>query len=160
MDWYKWHEAYDSSPTLQARLRLARTHITQALEAVPYFKIQLVSVCAGDGRDVIGALINNPRRFQISASLVEINPALVGQGNAALEQYGLKSQVQFLEADATLAATYESIAPVDVLVVCGVFGNVRDSSLESMIRNLACLCRSKAMMVWTRSVGQTAVAKI
>ncbi|MCG8352601.1 MAG: hypothetical protein MI924_32955 [Chloroflexales bacterium] len=96
MDWHKWHTAYGDSATLQARLCLVRIHIAHALEAVPNLAIRLISVCAGDGRDVIGTLINHQRRSHTTAYLIEIDSALVAQGAAALRRCGLISYVQFL----------------------------------------------------------------
>jgi hypothetical protein len=74
---------------------------------------------------VIGALVNHLRRDHTSAYLIESHPASVAHGEDVVAQADLGRRIHFLQADATQSTTYQAIAPVDVLVVCGVFGNVR-----------------------------------
>jgi Putative methyltransferase len=154
MDWLKWHTRYNESPLLQARLNLARAQIAQAVQACPHASIRLISLCAGDGRDVIDTLVTHPRRDHTSAYLIESNPAIVAQGEGAVAQGDLLTRVQVLHADATRSSTYQAIAPADVLIVCGVFGNVRESDTGWMIEHLRCLCRRQGRVVWTRTVAQ------
>ena len=71
MDWLMWHTRYEASPRLQARLTIVRTQIAQAIQACPHASIRFISLCAGDGRDVIGALVNHLRRDYTSAYLIE-----------------------------------------------------------------------------------------
>jgi len=153
MDWFKWHTRYEASPLLQARLTLVRAQIAQAIQACPHASIRLISLCAGDGRDVIGTLVNHPRRDHTSAYLIESHPALVAHGEGAIAQGDLRTRVQFLQADATLSTTYQAIAPADVLVVCGVFGNVHEADTGQMIEHLRGLCRRQGRVVWTRTVA-------
>ena len=74
-------------------------------------------------------------------------------GEDVVAQYDLGRRIHFLQADATQSTTYQAIAPVDVLVVCGVFGNVRATDTGPMIENLRCLCRREGRVVWTRTVA-------
>jgi hypothetical protein len=52
--------------------------------------------------------------------------------------------------DATLASSYEGALPADVLVFCGVLGNIEDRSLRRVINRLPELCAPDAAVVWTR----------
>ena len=52
-------------------------------------------------------------------------------GSTSIAQFSLSAHVHCLHADATLSTTYQSMAPADVLIVCGVFGNVRASDTAS-----------------------------
>jgi len=74
-DWVAWHAAYDdpSSP-LSARLRVVRAHLSAALDAAPPGPVRLLSLCAGQGRDVLGVLPAHPRGPDVSALLVEYDP--------------------------------------------------------------------------------------
>lgn len=141
MDWLAWHQRYDEAPTLQARLTLVRSQLGDALSASPLAALRLISLCAGDGRDVIGTLAGHPRAADTSAYLVELNPALVAHGRAKVAQLQLEAQVQFITGDATRSSTYLQIAPADLLLVSGVFGNVRTAELPAMVDQLRCLCR-------------------
>ena len=71
-DWVAWHAAYDdpSSP-LSARLRCVRSHLRDAIDQAPPGRVSLVSLCAGQGHDVIGVLPRHPRRDDVRAVLVE-----------------------------------------------------------------------------------------
>ena len=69
MDWNAWYQQYDSFPSLQARLRIVCEQIVATLNDCPPGPIQIVSVCAGDGRDVIGAVQSHPRRNDVVAWL-------------------------------------------------------------------------------------------
>ena len=93
MDWLTWHTRYEASPRLQARLTLVRAQIAQTIQACPHASIRLISLCAGDGRDVIGTLVNHPRRDHTSAYLIESHPALVAHGEGVVAQYGLLTRV-------------------------------------------------------------------
>ena len=75
-DWVAWHAAYDdlSSP-LSFRLRCVQSHLSDAIDRAPAGRVQLVSLCAGQGRDVIGVLAHHHRRGDVHAVLVESNGA-------------------------------------------------------------------------------------
>jgi hypothetical protein len=89
MDWTKWHERYESFPELVARLQLVQTHIAACLEACPPGPIRVISICAGDGRDLIGALTTYPRTSDVNARLVELDSRLVERGREAVNAAGL-----------------------------------------------------------------------
>jgi hypothetical protein len=89
-DWYEWHDLYDTEPVLQQRLEI----IAYSLKASPDGAIRIVSVCAGDGRDLLGTLKNHPRAKDVSARLVEINLNLVERGRATIESLGLAKQIE------------------------------------------------------------------
>jgi hypothetical protein len=72
MDWLDWHAAYDDpSSSLNVRLRRVRQHLSEAIVRAPAGPVRLVSLCAGQGRDVIGVLPGHPRRDDVHAILVE-----------------------------------------------------------------------------------------
>jgi hypothetical protein len=58
--------------------------------------------------------------------------------------------VEFLEADAGLSDAYGGAIPADILLVCGVFGNITDDDIHRTIRYLPQLCAAGALVVWTR----------
>ena len=83
MNWDEWYKHYDSLPGLQERLRIVREQIVAALNECPAGQIQIVSICAGDGRDLIGALQNHPRRDDVSALLLDNHAESIARGEAA-----------------------------------------------------------------------------
>jgi hypothetical protein len=44
--------------------------------------------------------------------------------------------------------------PADIVLACGIFGNISDQDLECTVRNLSMLCRSGASVIWTRHRNQ------
>jgi hypothetical protein len=110
-----------------------------------------VSVCAGDGRDLLGTLKNHPRAKDVSARLVEINSDLVKSGRATIESLGLTKQIEFINDDATIATNYLGAIPADIVIVCGVFGNLADEAeLNRLLDNLSFLSKPGAFVIWTR----------
>jgi hypothetical protein len=150
MDWAAWHSAYDdpSSP-LSARLRFVQAHLADAVDRAPAGRISLVSLCAGQGRDVIGVLPDHPRRDDVHAVLVEADERIAGPAREAAAARGL-AQVEVRVADASLVASFADALPADVLLLCGIFGNVSDRDIERTIRAAAALCRPGATVIWTR----------
>jgi len=64
-DWVAWHREYeDPSSSLSARLRRVRYHLSGAIDRAPAGPVSVVSLCAGQGRDVIGVLPGHPGRGQ------------------------------------------------------------------------------------------------
>ena len=149
-DWAAWHAAYeDPSSPLSARLRCVQGHLSEAIDRAPAERISLVSLCAGQGRDVIGVLPGHPRRDDVRAVLVEADERIAGSAREAAAAEGL-AQVEVRVADAGLAASFADALPADVLLLCGIFGNVSDADIERTIRAAPALCRTGATVIWTR----------
>lgn len=102
VDWVKWHRRCDTSPTLISRLELVQLHISNCLDKLPSGPIQVISVCAGDGRDLIGVVKDHCRKKDVNARLVELNSDLVKAGRVATLDAELASQFEFLNCDATI----------------------------------------------------------
>ncbi len=150
-DWVEWHDLYQTDSRLQQRLEIVRKYISSSLNAVPPGIVRVVSACAGDGRDLLGALSNHPRAQDVRARLVELNPQLVERGRAAIEQAGLTKQIEFINGDATHAAAYTGAVPADIILVCGIFGNLSDATeLQRLLRNLSFLGKTGSFVIWTR----------
>jgi hypothetical protein len=152
-DWVAWHEGYDDPASgLSARLALVKGHLAEALDRAPAGPVRLVSLCAGQGRDVIEALAGpagHPRRDDVAAVLVEADPVLAGQARAAAAAAGL-GQVGVREADASRVAGFADGLPADVLLLCGIFGNVSEADIQRTVAAAPALCSPGATVIWTR----------
>jgi hypothetical protein len=149
-DWVAWHAAYDDpSSTLSTRLRLVRGHLAGALAAAPPGPVRLLSLCAGQGHDVLGVLPRHPRGPQVSAVLIEYDPQNAALARQGAEQAGLP-QVQVRQADAARVANYADALPADVLLLCGIFGNVSDADIQRTAQASPALCAAGATVIWTR----------
>ena len=84
----------------------------------------MVSLCAGQGRDVIDVVATHPRGAEVSALLVELDPKLVAFARERAASSGVSEQVRIEEGDASLCHWYAAQVPADLVLVCGVFGNI------------------------------------
>jgi hypothetical protein len=149
-DWVAWHAAYDDPESpLSMRLRVVRGHLSDALDAAPPGPVRLVSLCAGQGHDVLGVLPGHPRGPQVSAVLVEYDPQNAALARHGAEQAGLP-QVEVRQADAARVANYADALPANVLLLCGIFGNVSDEDIERTAAAAPALCAPAATVIWTR----------
>lgn len=150
MDWFAWHAAYDDpSSALNARLRRVQFHLAEAVDRAPAGPVSLVSLCAGQGRDVIGVLPAHPRRDDVRAVLVEFDPRIADLARRAAGQAGL-ARVDVRQADAGIPASFADALPADVLLLCGIFGNVSDEDVERTVTAAQAMCHPGATVIWTR----------
>lgn len=148
--WQTWHLAYeDPESSLSRRLRVVRAELSAALDQAHRGPIRLLSLCAGDGRDLLGVLEGHRRRDDVEAVLVELDPGLAGRARVQIEGLG-HPRISVLEADAGLTSSYADRAPYDVVLCCGVFGNVSDADVHSTVRGLSALTASGGGAIWTR----------
>ncbi|OCB56878.1 methyltransferase [Mycobacterium vulneris] len=158
MDWHSWHEDYDRPDSALAhRLRAVQTLIKQALDEAPDGPLQVVSLCAGQGRDLLEVLAEHPRRGDVRARLVELDPRNAAVAAETVDRYGLTG-VEVVTGDASLIDHYADLAPADIVVACGIFGNITDEDIERTIRILPQLAKTGATVLWTR--GRTVPDRI
>ena len=150
MDWSAWHKQYDSFPNLEARLRIVREQIVATLDDCPAGPIQIISICAGDGRDLIGALQNHSRRDNVTAALLDQDAESLARGRLAAAAAGLEQQLRFINADATLAANYAGMVPADLVLLSGFLGHMRHGDVPGLIRSLPMFCKTGGSVIWNR----------
>src|SRR6478735_4688302 len=122
--WATWPDRAYQNEGYQQRLSVVQEHLVESLDAAPAGRVRILSICAGDGRDVIGVLQSHSRRHEVSACLVEQSGRSVRLGQDRVNAAGLNGVVSFLEGDATEFATYQAIAPAEIVLFCGVWGHV------------------------------------
>jgi hypothetical protein len=149
-DWVEWHQAYaDPASGLTARLRSVQRHLSRAIDRALPGPVRLVSLCAGQGHDVIGVLPGHPLRHHVTALLVEADPRNAALARRRAAAAGL-DQVQLRQADASRPVTFADALPADVLLLCGIFGNVSDADIERTAAAAPALCAPGATVIWTR----------
>lgn len=153
--WVDWHAPYDDpTSNLSRRLRTVQARVRDALDEVAPGRtgrpIRVVSMCAGQGRDVIDVVAAHPRRAEISALLVELDPALVAFARDRAAAAGVAAHVRVVEGDASLARWYEAEVPADLVLACGVFGNISAADITATVHALPGFCRRGGHVIWTR----------
>jgi hypothetical protein len=148
--WTNWHAAYeDSNSSISRRLAVVQRRFSDALSARVEGPIQAVSMCAGQGRDVIGVLEAHARAHDVSAHLFE-QDALLAE-DARLRARGVsEGSVEVHVGDASKTSTYKNVVPADILLVSGVFGNISQRDVRATIALLPTLVAPNATVIWTR----------
>jgi hypothetical protein len=141
---------YDDPQSITSqRLAVVQDWIRYSVEALPPGPVRTVSICAGDGRDLVGALAEHPRRTDVHGLLVEIDPTLAERGRAALWP-GL----DYLVADAALTDNYLGAVPANLVLACGIFGNISDDDIAATVRAMPTFLAPGGYVIWTRHRGE------
>src|SRR5829696_8377590 len=88
-DWQAWHADYDADTPLRRRLDIVQRQIRAALSARDGSPVRVISMCAGQARDLLGALDGHPAAATVSGRLVELDPALAADADRRRAQLGL-----------------------------------------------------------------------
>jgi hypothetical protein len=146
VDWVDWHRAYaDPASPLHRRLRLVQAHIRAALDAAPTGPLRAISVCAGQGTDLLGVLADHPRGADVHARIVELDPH-----NATAARAAARDTVEVVTGDAARLDAYAGAAPADLVLVCGVLGRIGERDVGNAIRLLPQLTATGGTVIWTR----------
>jgi hypothetical protein len=148
--WQSWHDGYnDRRSDLSQRLAVIQRLIRTWADQAPPGALRIISICAGQAHDVAGALGGHPRRHDLTGVLVELDEENAAAAQGALHEAGL-SGLSVVVDDAARFTAYSAAVPTNLLLVCGVFGNISDSDVERTIMALPMLVAHGATVVWTR----------
>lgn len=150
-DYESWHTAYDDPGSgLSWRLATVRRYLAEFFDQHEG-PVRVVSACAGDGRDLIGALAGRADADRVQATLLEVHPRIAEQARRSAAAVGLSEQVQVRTVDAGSTDAYLDLVPADLVLLVGIFGNIGDSDLDTTIDACPALCAPAATVVWSRS---------
>jgi hypothetical protein len=149
-NWNEWHQEYDDpSSELVLRMQTVRAHVAAVLDACAPGPISVVSICGGQGRELIGALESHPRRDDVRGRLVELDPDNAAFAAASAQAAGLRD-LAIVNGDASQSDAYDGLAPVDLVVASGVWGHLDDADQRRTIGFIGQqLCAPGAAVVWT-----------
>jgi len=94
-------------------------------------------------------LAGYPRRDHVSALLVELDPTNAAAAEASARAAGLAG-LRVLQGDAALSDNYRDAVPAEIVLACGIFGNIPDKDIERTVRALPQFCARGATVLWTR----------
>ena len=150
--WVGWHDRYDrQGGVMGQRLALVQAQIRCFLGERRDEELRAISICAGDGRDLLGVLASQPES-KVHARLLELDERNVASARRRATDAG-RRDVEVVCADASNTDAYVGAAPADLVLVCGVFGNVTADDIRRTIGTLPQLCAPNAWVVWTRHRG-------
>ncbi|MEU4194232.1 class I SAM-dependent methyltransferase [Kribbella sp. NPDC026611] len=146
MDWQAWHAKYDvPGSELARRLAVVQEQVRAGLDRAPAGPVTVVSLCAGQGRDLLEVLSDHPRRDDVRARLVELDPELAGWARERAPE-----QVEVVTGDASLTDQYDGMVPADLVLMCGIFGNISTADIQRTIAAAPQFCAPGATLIWTR----------
>lgn len=149
-DWAAWHEAYDDpSSARAARLGVVQDAIRDLLDSWPPGECRVLSLCAGTGRDLLGVLARHPAKHQVRGRLIELDSDLAATAREGAAAAGLE-RLEVVAADAGSTDSYFGALPADLVLACGVFGNISDTDVEATVRAMRSLCAEGGTVIWTR----------
>jgi hypothetical protein len=152
VDWQAWHDKYeDPTSSLSRRLAVVQDLIRSAMHRAALGPIRVVSLCAGQGRDLHGALAGHRRADEVTALLVELDPANVALARAAFAD---RPAIEVREGDASLTDQYLGRVPADIVLACGIIGNITLLDIERTVKFLPAFCTPGATLIWTRHRDQ------
>jgi hypothetical protein len=145
-DWVAWHAPYDDpASSLARRLAVVQDEVADWLAAHPG-EVRAVSACAGEGRDLLPVVAALADPARVRARLVELDPA----NAAAARRAATGLDVEVVQGDAGVVDAYLGAVPADLVLMCGVFGNVPDEDVRTTVETLPQLCAPGATVIWTR----------
>jgi hypothetical protein len=130
---------------LQRRLAIVQRHIRATLDTCGPGTIRVVSLCAGQGRDLIEGIDGHPRARDVRGRLVELDPR-----NCDAARATAPDGVEVVAGDASDTNAYRGAVPAELILACGVFGNISDEHIQRTIQTLPSLCAPAATVIWTR----------
>jgi hypothetical protein len=149
--WVAWHEPYaDPSSPLSRRLRCIQGVVSGWFDRRSPAQRRIVSVCAGQGHDLLDVLAGRDDVDGVTARLVELDPVNVRAARDRARTVPAGVDVDVVEGDAAHLAAYDGAVPADLVLMCGVFGNISDQDVQRTVASLPMLCASGATVVWTR----------
>jgi hypothetical protein len=108
----------------------------------------VLALCAGEGRDLIPVLADLPAAQRPVATLVELDANLAASAERHAQEAGLAVSVRV--GDAGSPSTWSDVSPVDLLMLCGIFGNVSLDDVRATIRAVPALLNDGGHVIWTR----------
>ena len=148
-DRYERRKPYQAPTALTLRRSAVISQLRHALDRCPPGPVKLISLCASQGRDLFAVLADHPRRRDVTARLVELDPKMARTAQQLAGKHS-DAEVIVVRADAGVTNAYVGAVPAQIVVICGVFGYLTREDVERTIETLPSLCAPHASVIWTR----------
>ena len=86
---------------------------------------------------------------RVQGRLVDSDPTLADRARRTAREASLTG-IEVVVADAGTTSAYAGAVPADLVLACGIFGNIVDTDIERTIRALPMLCAEGATVIGTR----------
>jgi hypothetical protein len=149
-DWFEWHRHYeDPGSRFSRRLAVLQRQLGCVLDRAAPGRITVVSVCAGQGHDLLGVLADHPRRHDVVATLIELDPGNAAMARSRARELGL-SGISVAQADAGLSDAYVGAVPASLIILSGFWTYLDEADVARTLAFLPQICARGAIVVWAR----------
>ncbi len=131
------------------RLDVVRQRIGIALDEAPSGPLSTVSMVAGEARDLLPVLATHRRRGDVVGRLVELDPDLAATARDFASATGLVG-IDVVTGDAAELDRYRPYVPADLVLICGLFGNISDEDIRRTVAHAPSLTKRGGTVIWTR----------
>jgi hypothetical protein len=148
-DYEQWLHRYDDpGSSLSWRLSLVQAWLRDDLDhrSGP---VQVLSVCAGDGRDIIDVLASRDDASRVRSVLLEAHPGIADRARDRAASAGIAG-VTVRTCDAADTAKYTDAVPAEVVLLVGIFGNISRTDISRTIATAPQFCAPGATVIWSR----------
>lgn len=148
-DWADWHRQYDDPDSeLSQRLDVVVSAVRAVLDQSPPGPVRVLSLCAGQARDLCRAADGHARAADLVGVAVELSGGLAAIAAEELQRAGTRVEVRV--ADAGRPVFWSDVTPVDLLLLVGIFGNVTDGDIARTVAAVPAMVRPGGVVVWSR----------
>lgn len=152
-DYEQWLHHYDDPNSgLSWRLRHVQAWLGEELDRRPG-PVKVLSVCAGDGRDIIDVLAGRDDASRVESVLLEAHPGIADRARQRAATAGLTT-VSVRTCDAADTSSYAGAVPADLVLLVGIFGNISRTDLSRTIAAAPQFCAPAATLLWSRGRDQ------
>ena len=85
---------------------------------------------------------------RVTATLIEYDARIAERARAHARR--VAADVRVRHADAGVTSSYADAVPADLVLLCGIFGNISDADVRRTVASAPALCRPGATVIWTR----------
>ena len=130
------------------RLAVVQQAVGDALSAAAPGPVVVVDICSGVGNAILPVLDSHPRRDDVTACLLELDPESVRGARKTIDTLGL-DRVNVVEADAGLSRAYVGLPRANILILSGVLAHLSDADRVALLAFISRLCAPDATLIWT-----------
>jgi hypothetical protein len=124
-------------------------HIRDRLDATTG-PIRVLSVCSGDGRDILGVLAEREDRERVSGVLLELHEGVAANARQRIDELGLADRFEVRTVDAGRSDSYVDAVPADIVLLVGIFGNIQPPEIKALIDTVPQFAQPGALVLWSR----------
>jgi hypothetical protein len=149
-DYEQWLHRYDDpDSSLSWRLRQVQAWLREDLDNRAGGSVKVLSVCAGDGRDIIDVLAGREDASQVRSVLLEAHPGIADRARARADAAGITG-LTVRVCDAADTGAYGDAVPADLVLLVGIFGNISRTDISTVISTAPQFCAPGATLIWSR----------